>query len=89
MKNTLMMVLFIAATLVSGCVTSHSNAKAWDYKVVDRELAVNNGGYYALALKQAATDGWQVVSSQIIPKSSDEIDQQSVRLYIVLRHAKE
>ncbi len=65
MKTKLILVLSSAALFLTGCATSHSHAKAWDYKtiqcyVVDLEKK----------LKQAGEEGWLVVSSTSPSESS-------------------
>jgi hypothetical protein len=86
---------FILGMLLGGAIiftiaADNRHPATWDYKVMDEELKYNQHDYYSEALNQAATNGWEIVSSQIVPKSSDVMSStESVRLYIVLRHPKQ
>jgi len=61
MKITLMILLASVAMLAGGCVTSHSHATDWEYKVVSGQLtlpleqAINKAA--AAALNLSATGG--------------------------------
>jgi hypothetical protein len=67
MKTTLLTVLCGAAMIASGCATSHSNSRAWEYKVVSGYIA---GGLQS-AINKAAEDGWVLVSSSGTGNTSD------------------
>ncbi len=58
MKTTLMIILFSATLLVSGCVTSHTHAAAWIYKVVDPQMQERDQ-----VLNQLGSEGWILVTA--------------------------
>lgn len=67
---------------------------AWDYKVVYEALKYNQYQSYSDALNEAATNGWEVVSSQVFPNSfpnspGEIAGTERVGLCIVLRHPKQ
>jgi hypothetical protein len=85
---------FILGTLFGGIViftigASSQQPQPWNYRVVSTELKYNQQDYYADALKQVATNGWEVVSTQVVPKSPEIVSTESAGLYIVLRHSKQ
>ena len=63
--------------------------EAWDYKVIIGDLKYDQQDYYTDALKQVATNGWEIVSTQAVPKTPGIISTEGAGLYIVLRHAKQ
>jgi hypothetical protein len=79
--------LFGGAAIFTIAADSH-NPTAWDYKAVIEQLPYNQHDYYSQALNQAATNGWEIVSTQIVPKSSEIVSTENVGLYIILRHPK-
>ena len=58
---------------------------AWDYKVVYDGLKYNNYAVYTDLLNQTATNGWEVVSAQLIPRP----DFPGPEAWIVLKHPKQ
>ena len=80
-------VLFGGVAIFTIAADSHRPAP-WDYKAVIEQLPYNQHDFYSDALNQAATNGWEIVSSQVVPKSPDIVSTESVGLYIVLRHPK-
>ena len=84
---------FILGTLFGGVVIFTIGADsqrpvAWDYKVVIETLKYDQQDYYSDVLKKVATNGWEIVSTQVVPKTSEIVSTESAGLYIVLRHQK-
>jgi hypothetical protein len=89
---------FILGMLLGGVIiftvaSDDQHPRTWDYKVVITDLKYNVYTCYTDALKQAATNGWEVVSSQVVPNSSEIVSTEnstaSVGLYIVLRRPEQ
>jgi len=60
----------------------------WEYKVVADDLQYNVPWAYSALINQTATNGWEVVSSQLFPPA-DPNALKGARAYVVLRHAKQ
>ena len=60
----------------------------WDYKVTYDSLKYCTSGDYQQVLNKVATNGWEVVSGQLIP-ASDPTDLTGAHVYVVLRHPKQ
>ena len=60
---------FVAVMLLGGCQTAQTRATAWEYKIVSARISYpanfKEKGFLTLGEKinQAATDGWELVSS--------------------------
>jgi hypothetical protein len=85
---------FVLGTLFGGVVIFTIGADSqrpvtWDYRVVIEDLKYDQPDYYTAALKQVATNGWEIVSTQVVPKTSEFVSTESAGLYIVLRHQKQ
>lgn len=58
----------------------------WEYKAEYEQV---KGYQCTTTLNEAATNGWELVTSQIIPKSRGEaLSLDDVVVYVVLRHKK-
>ena len=60
---------------------------AWDYKVVSDRLKYNVPDFYSELVNQNATNGWEPVSSQLIPNRPDANTLDGALVYIVLKHS--
>jgi hypothetical protein len=60
----------------------------WEYKVVDGDLQYNVPWAYSTLINQTATNGWEVVSSQLFPPA-DPNALNGAHAYVVLRRSKQ
>jgi hypothetical protein len=60
----------------------------WEYKVVGDDLQYNVPWAYSAYINQTATNGWEVVSSQLFPPA-DPNALKGARAFVVLRHPKQ
>ena len=61
---------------------------AWSYKVAYDSLEYYSPGCYEQVLTKVATNGWEVVSGQLIPPS-DPTALTGAHVYVILRHPKQ
>jgi hypothetical protein len=64
------------------------HANTWEYKVVADDLPYNVPWAYSALINQAATNGWEVVSSQLFPPT-DPSGLKGARAFVVLKHPKQ
>ena len=95
MKNLIKInpVSFILGAILGGLAiftiaADSQRSSVWDYKVAYDSLQYNSYGYYEQVLNKVATNGWEVVSAQLIPPS-DPAALTGAHVYVVLRHSKQ
>jgi hypothetical protein len=60
----------------------------WRYRVVEQDCRYFTYGDYTEAIAKSATNDWEFVSAQIIPKSSEDVFE-GARVMIIQKQAKE
>ena len=60
----------------------------WEYKVVAGDLQYNTPWAYSAFINQAASNGWDVVGSQLF-RPADPSDLNGAHAFVVLRHPKQ
>jgi hypothetical protein len=93
MKNPINPLSFILGAAIGGLAVFTIAAEkqrpaTWDYKVVRDDLKYNVPDFYSELVNQNATNGWEVVSSQLFPNRPEGNALDGARVYIVLKHSK-
>jgi hypothetical protein len=84
---------FILGTLFGGVIiftigADSQHPTAWDYKVVYDSMQYTAPGFCEDVIKKVATNGWEVVSAQVIPPT-DPTALVGAHVYVVLKHPKQ
>jgi hypothetical protein len=66
---------------------SGQHTAGWRYRVVEQDAKYSESGSYTEAIAKSATNGWEFVSAQFMPKPGDVFAGASVM--IIQKQAKE